>query len=639
MAGRLLGQSASRLTAWAAATGDVLPKIKYAVGSSFALDEAGKLLATLDGPTVLDFLTKKAIHEFESPYQLRHVALSGDGTLLAASPARFDTGTPRILLWDLTTGKERSVAEGHRHYIDAVAYSHDGRMIATASNVEGMARVWDARSAKLLHTLRLDSLAAKRSGGPYSRRTLLDGLAFSADRPELFVAGQRWDLTKGVPIPLQTDPDFRFEQTNSLRAVMTPDGRRAASFLADHSILVWDPANARPLRTIQPTDKKGAGEWFAFAFTPDGTQAAFGKWFPLRREDDETPPEDTIQLWDITAGKRLKTLRRSHWPVVRVMLAPDGETLAVIGFPAKLELWHLPTGRLLREMVLADSAEVPRAFSFGTVAFAPHGQWLACTHQEGEILILETLTGKRIQTLQGHQGFINSLAFSPDNRRLLSGGRDTTTLLWSMAPQQPALPEEWQDADKLWQGLGGPTEPAYRTLWALIGNPARAVEVLSKRLQPDAGATDKEIQELVKNLSASRFAQRDQAMRRLNQIGTRSLPALEQALKSAPDLETARRIQMLLKTVETTLTPQTLRDMRALQILEITATPPARRLLAEIAARRRSAAKTRLKAAGGSARPAKASTHRLKQPSHAPRFCSRFTIQSRDRKGARSNRR
>src|SRR5205814_2104842 len=100
---------------------------------------------------------------------------------------------------------------------------------------------------------------------------------------------------------------------------------------------------------------------------------------------------------------------------------------------------------------------------------------------------------------------------------------------------------------------------------------------------PDAGASDKEIQELIKNLSAARFAQRDVAMRRLKQIGTRSLPALEKALKSAPDLETTRRIQELLKTVETTLTPETLRDLRGLQILEMIGTPAARRLLTEIA--------------------------------------------------------
>jgi hypothetical protein len=177
---------------------------------------------------------------------------------------------------------------------------------------------------------------------------------------------------------------------------------------------------------------------------------------------------------------------------------------------------------------------------------------------------------------------------------LLSGGRDTTALLWSVLPERPELPAAWKDADQLWQQLGGNPEQAYRIAWALMAHPDRAIEVLTKRLQPDEGATDKEIRELITNLASPKFAQRDVAIRRLKQIGTRSLPALEQALKKSPDLETSRRIQELLKTVETSLTPETLRDLRGLQVLEMIATAPARKLLTQIAAGDAEAAKTRL---------------------------------------------
>jgi hypothetical protein len=203
------------------------------------------------------------------------------------------------------------------------------------------------------------------------------------------------------------------------------------------------------------------------------------------------------------------------------------------------------------------------------------------------------MTGKEIQTLRGHQGHISSLAFSPDSRRLLSGGRDTTALLWAVLPESPAAPSA-KDADKLWLDLGGPPSQAYVIVWALIAQPKRALEVLAKRLRADEGATDKEIGTLITNLSAAKFAERESAIRRLKQIGPRSLPALELALKKAPDLETVRRIQELLKTVETALTPETLRDLRGLQILEMIGTPAARRLLSEIALGDPGAGKTRM---------------------------------------------
>jgi WD40 repeat protein len=589
-----VSQIGSRLVAWDVTTGAPVKKITHTVGSSFALDTTGKLLATTDGPKIIEFDTGKERHEFEAPTLLRHLAMSGDGKLLAACAARFSSASPRIMLWDLTTGKEREVPEAHRHFIEAVAFSHDGKAIATASNIEGVARVWDAKSSKLMHTLNLDSLAAKKSGGPRARRTLHDGLAFSAEAPELFVAGQRWNLTKAEPIPLIADDDFVFEQSNSLRTVLAPDGRLAASFLHENALLFWDPTKGQAIQRIDLDKKKLPGEWHALAFTPNGKFAASGRWFPPIRQGNDETLDNTINLWDVTAGKLVKSFRASPAPVVRLMLSPDGETLAVIAYPATLELWHLPTGRLLRTMYLTEIDDQPRPFALPTVAFAPHGQWIAFTHQEGEIVLLETVTGKEIQTLRGHQGHISSLAFSPDSRRLLSGGRDTTALLWSILPDSPTQPAAWQDAEKLWSDLGGPPEQAYRVMWALMANPDRAPEVLTKRLQPDEGATDKEIGELITNLSSAKFTQREIAIRRLKQIGTRSLPALEQALKKAPDLETGRRIQDLLKTVEVSLTPETLRDLRGLQILEMIATPPARQLLTTVARGDGGAGKTRM---------------------------------------------
>ncbi|HZZ81164.1 MAG TPA: hypothetical protein VFE62_21860 [Gemmataceae bacterium] len=589
----LIAQIGARLAAFDSSTGAPLKKPSK-LGSFFALDTSGKWLACADGPQVIEAATGKVTHEFESSTFLRNVVLSGDGKLLMASPARLESASPRILVWDLKADKQRSYGDVHRHTVEAVAFSHDGRWIATASNVEGRARVWDAQTAKLLHTLNIDSLAAKKSGGPRIRRTLADGLAFAIGRPELFVVGQRWDLEQGKPIPSMGDDDFQFEQTNSSRAVMSPDARRAASFLSGHDILLWDPAKAKEIKRIDPNEKKRRSDWAALAFSPDDRFVALGKWFPPIKDEPEEPLDDTIHLWDIAAGKRIKALRPAPTPVLRLMFSPDGETLAVVGYPTRLELWHLPSGRRLREMNLGDIDELPKSFSLPTVAFAPHGQWFAFTHQEGEILLLETQTGKEIQRLRGHEGFVSSLAFSPDSRRLLSGGRDTTALLWSIIPANPELPASWKDADKLWLELGGAPPAAYKIVWALMAHPDCAVEVLAKRLTKDTGASDKEIRMLVADLASEKFKERAAAMRRLKEIGTRSFPALEDALKKAPDLETTRRIQELLRTVQTSLTPETLRDLRGMQVLEMIATPEARKVLAVVAAGDAGAAKTRL---------------------------------------------
>ncbi|MBI1830143.1 MAG: PQQ-binding-like beta-propeller repeat protein [Planctomycetes bacterium] len=593
----VVAQIGSRLAGWDIASGERVVKIAHDVGSAFAVDADATLLATTDGPKLVDFASGKIVHDFEDPTHFRHVALSGDGKLIATAPARLENAAPRIQLWDVAARRERRLGAAHQHAVDAVAFSHDGKAIATASHVEGIARVWDAKTAKWLHTFNLESLPAKKSGGPRARYTLLDGLAFSADRPELLISGQRWDLTNAKPIPLQADEDFLFEQTNSRRAIVSPDGRVFASYLRDNSIVFWDSAKVAPVKRIEPGASGPAPkrDWRTLALTPDARFAAVGLWFAPLGKNPESPLVPTIEIWDITAGKRVRSLRSSPTPIVRMMFAPDGETLAVIGFPNRLELWHLPTGRLLREMYLTEIVDdAPRPFAMPAVAFAPHGQWLAYAHQPGQIAILETITGKELLTLSGHHGEIASMAFAPNGTRLLSGGRDTTTIMWSVVPETAAPPANWKDADKLWLDLGGPAHSAYPVIWALMAHPERALDVFGKHLRPDTGATEKEIASLIANLSSEKFPQRDAALHRLKQIGARSLPALEQALKKAPNLETGRRIRELLQTVETALTPEALRDLRGLLVLEIAATPQARQLLAMIARGDPSAGKTRI---------------------------------------------
>jgi len=109
---------------------------------------------------------------------------------------------------------------------------------------------------------------------------------------------------------------------------------------------------------------------------------------------------NTIQLRDIAAGKRLRPCPQPLACGAVDVFHRTGETLAVIGFPQARAMAsaHRP---LAREMVLADGGELPRAFSFGTVAFAPHDNGLPCTPSGGEILLLETLTGQQSRHSQG----------------------------------------------------------------------------------------------------------------------------------------------------------------------------------------------------------------------------------------------
>lgn len=90
------------------------------------------------------------------------VAFSHDGRTLATGS--IDS---TIRLWDMTTGKTITTLEPHAHYVIAVAFSPDDRTLATAS-VDSTIRLWDAGTGDATATL-------------FGHRDFVNSLAFSSD--------------------------------------------------------------------------------------------------------------------------------------------------------------------------------------------------------------------------------------------------------------------------------------------------------------------------------------------------------------------------------------------------------------------------------------------------------------------------
>ncbi len=331
------------------------------------------------------------------------LALSHDGRWLAtASEDRS------VRIWDLASGRELRSLRAHPEAVNAVAWSRDDAVLASGGN-DGVIRLWSPATGRLIRTLA-------------GHRGFVNALAFAPDGRSLVSSGTDktitvWDYASGEA---SRTIEGLAESVEAL--AYSPDGRLLASGGVDRVARLWDTSTWVELRAF----RGGRGAVDAVAFSPDGRTLALGS--------DDTEGDgigaSTVHLYEVASGRALRTLKAGTPYVFAVAFSPDGRTLAVANEGASVQLWDAAGGRAQRG--LAGHADAVKS-----LLYLPDGR-LASGGFDGQVRIWDPATGRTLQLLAGDSSPLNALAVSEDGRLLASAGEDGSVALWRIAEtQQP----------------------------------------------------------------------------------------------------------------------------------------------------------------------------------------------------------
>jgi WD40 repeat protein/serine/threonine protein kinase len=370
------------------------------------------------------------------------LAFSPDGKTLA-SAAGF--GESDIRLWDVATGKEFGRLEGSKSWVGSLVFWPDGKKLASSSADQAI-RIWDLTSRKGLDELRGHRQEVWRLALLPDDKTLVSGAKDGAVC--------LWDTSVLHPHqPRITIP------ANVVNWCFSPDSRSLLTVDFESTVSRWSGPSFQERESFQVKGTDAGRN----CFSQDGRFLAVGYdngnlsvWDlsrrALRREfklgDGTVYPlsflargnrvvvwfsaDNRVSEWDVEANREIQS-----WPAPALFkgfgVSPDERLGIGVGWNGGI------SGRNLSEH---NNTNLPLdALEGWTATFSPDGTRLAIGSALGYTRVWDTATWREAATLRGFLNAVDSVAFSPDGQRLATGASNPfdAVKLWDMDGWQELL--------------------------------------------------------------------------------------------------------------------------------------------------------------------------------------------------------
>jgi RNA polymerase sigma factor (sigma-70 family) len=494
-------------------------------------------------------------------------------------------GSGLITLWDMTTPvpTERFSHRGHRATVYTMKLARTGLLVS--GGYDSTLRFWNLAGVQAKERFSL-------KGYPST-----DGLSLSQDGKALAFdngggAMEVWDVGAEKPRKrLQWSAKTKESGFYSLQ--LSPDGKVLISTGPDNLIHFWDLATDPPR---ERNHMKGFAISHTAAFSENGKSASIPSDDPNSGGVDfalwESGP--VVRIWDVT----LRTPGGDpNYHVYTVTFPPAGSQVGrrtkqpeVLAEPLLLEEGKQPPRKSLRlegsesairgEREKRNSGHHQRSRSaIWWGAASPDGQSLASAARDGKVILWEATTGAKYREWQ-LPGTVYRVVFADDGRHLITANANGTLYVLRLGHglQAPT------DLSVLWETLStGSAAKAYPAIWSLVATPRRTVAFFKDHLKPAKTLPAEDIEQLIARLDSNQFQERARATADLEELREQAEPALRRRLVKQPlPLELWQRIEGILKESKP-ISPERLRALRAIQVLEQIGNRDAQALLQHLA--------------------------------------------------------
>lgn len=348
-----------------------------------------------------------------------------------------------IRIWNVATRTQiGKPIIGHNLYLTTVSFSPDGKRIVSASHDKTI-RIWDVETGKQI-------------GRPLEGHTdHVCSAFFNPNDGKLIVSASRdgtiriWDSYSGRQIGNPLDGD----SLGVNYAEFSYDGKRIVSASNDGTVRIWDALTGfqigKPLeghtghvnsavfshdgkRVVSASDDGTIRIWDAFSLKQVGatlvghTKRVSFAAFCMERDRCiiSASHDETVRIWDVATGNKKGWWYRSGV----IAFSSDGRRIVSIEGPNRLsmKIWDGMTATQVGQDLIGHTGNI------NTVAFSPDNKFIISTSVDNTLRIWDANTGVQIgKTLKGHAGNVRFAEFSHDGKLIVSASEDRTVRIWN----------------------------------------------------------------------------------------------------------------------------------------------------------------------------------------------------------------